>query len=73
LTEQSNPLATIHAILNRLAESGRVHETVRDGKKAWERMSRMAEAFAKARGGKRGLMDAFKEGVHEEIDKLRNK
>ncbi len=47
--EQSNPLATIHAIMARLAESGRVHETVKDGKKAWERMSRMAEAFAQAK------------------------
>lgn len=45
LVEQSNPLATIHAILNRLAESGRAHETIKDGKKAWERMTRMAEAF----------------------------
>jgi DNA repair exonuclease SbcCD ATPase subunit len=49
LAEQSNPLATIHAILNRLDESGRAHETVKDGKKAWERMSRMAEAFRKGR------------------------
>ncbi len=47
LAEHSNPLATIHAILNRLAESGRAHETVKDGKKAWERMSRMVEAFRK--------------------------
>src|SRR5437016_5400351 len=45
LAEQSNPLATISSILNRLGESGRVHETVKDGKKAWERKSRMAEAF----------------------------
>jgi hypothetical protein len=45
LAEQSNPLATIYAILNRLAESGRAHETIKDGKKAWERMTRMAEAF----------------------------
>jgi DNA repair exonuclease SbcCD ATPase subunit len=49
LAEHSNPLATIHSILNRLAESGRAHETVKDGKKAWERMSRMAEAFRKAK------------------------
>ena len=41
LAEQSNPLATISSILNRLAESDRVHETVKNGKKAWERMSRM--------------------------------
>ena len=51
LAEHSNPLATIHAILNRLVESGRAHETVKDGKKAWERMSRMSEAFRKARSG----------------------
>ena|SRR5205809_6784157 len=51
LAEHSNPLATIHAILNRLVESGRAHETVKDGKKAWERMSRMSEAFRKARRG----------------------
>jgi DNA repair exonuclease SbcCD ATPase subunit len=35
LAEHSNPLATIYAILNRLTESGRVKETVKDGKKAW--------------------------------------
>jgi predicted nuclease with TOPRIM domain len=48
LAEQSNPLATISSILNRLAESGRVHETVKDGKKAWERMTRFSEAVGKA-------------------------
>jgi hypothetical protein len=48
LAEQSNPLATIYAILNRLAESGRAHETIKDGKKAWERMARMAETFKMA-------------------------
>jgi hypothetical protein len=37
LAEQSNPLATIHAILNRLVESNRVNETTKDGKKAWAR------------------------------------
>jgi DNA repair exonuclease SbcCD ATPase subunit len=37
MAEQSNPLATIHAILNRLSESGRVEETIKDGKKAWQR------------------------------------
>jgi DNA-binding CsgD family transcriptional regulator len=37
LAEHSNPLATIYAILNRLSESGRVEETLRDGKKAWAR------------------------------------
>ena len=35
LDDHSNPLATIHAILNRLAESKRAKETVKDGKKAW--------------------------------------
>jgi hypothetical protein len=49
LAEQSNPLATISSILNRLHESGRVHETVKNGKKAWERMTRMAEAFRRTR------------------------
>ncbi len=49
LAEQSNPLATIYAILNRLADSGRAHETVKDGKKAWERMTRMSEAFKQSR------------------------
>jgi hypothetical protein len=44
----SNPLATVHAIMVRLTESGRVHETVKGGKKAWERMTRMAETFRKA-------------------------
>lgn len=52
ISEHSNPLATIHAIVGRLTESGRVHETVKDGKKAWERMSRMVEAFAKANRGR---------------------
>jgi hypothetical protein len=45
----SNPLATIYSILGRLTESGRAHETVRNGKKAWERMTRMAEAFRAGR------------------------
>lgn len=43
LAEQSNPLATIYAILNRLSESGRVKETVKDGKKAWERYMRFSD------------------------------
>jgi hypothetical protein len=59
LIEHSNPLATIHAITARLSESGRVHETVKDGKKAWERMSRMSEAFAKA--AMRSLKGSLKE------------
>jgi hypothetical protein len=37
IAEHSNPLATINAVLNRLAEQGRVRETVKDGRKAWER------------------------------------
>lgn len=49
LAEHSNPLATISSILSRLAENGRLHETVKDGKKAWERMTRMAEAFEELR------------------------
>ena len=35
LAEHRNPLASINAILNRLEESGRVKETVKDGRKAW--------------------------------------
>lgn len=35
--EHSNPLATITAILNRLSESGRVQETVKNGRRAWVR------------------------------------
>jgi hypothetical protein len=56
LIEHSNPLASIHAILSRLTESGRAHETVRDGKKAWERVARMAEAFAQARKRRNPLL-----------------
>jgi hypothetical protein len=37
LAEHSNPLATINAILNRLHEQGVAFETVKDGRKAWER------------------------------------
>jgi len=37
LAEQSNPLATINAILNRLAEQGYVKEMLKDGRKAWVR------------------------------------
>lgn len=40
LAEHSNPLATIHAILSRLSESGRVKETLKDGKKAWCKASK---------------------------------
>jgi hypothetical protein len=32
-----NPLATINAVLNRLVEQGRLKETVKDGRKAWQR------------------------------------
>jgi hypothetical protein len=39
MTDHRNPLASINAILNRLAESGRVEETVKDGRKAWQRSS----------------------------------
>jgi hypothetical protein len=39
IAEHRNPLASINAILNRLAESGRVEETVKDGRKAWQRAS----------------------------------
>lgn len=53
LAEHRNPLATINAILNRLEESGRVHETIKNGKKAWERMTRMAEAFAQMKESQR--------------------
>lgn len=35
LAEQSNPLATINAILNRLKEQGYVTETLKEGRKAW--------------------------------------
>jgi|SRR5882762_5225249 len=45
LAESSNPLATIHAILNRLVESGRAKETLKDGKKAWTKRLRIP--FAK--------------------------
>ena len=37
MAESSNPLATINAILNRLQEQGYVKETVKDGRKAWQR------------------------------------
>jgi hypothetical protein len=37
LAEHSNPLATIHAIANRLVESRKVNEVTKDGKKAWEK------------------------------------
>ena len=39
LAENSNPLATINALLNRLAEQGFAEETVKDGRKAWKRSS----------------------------------
>ena len=39
MAEHRNPLASINAILNRLAESRRVEETVKDGRKAWRRNS----------------------------------
>jgi hypothetical protein len=46
--EHKNPLATIHAILNRLHESGRIKETVKNGKKAWERYMTISERLQKA-------------------------
>ena len=36
LAEHSNPLATIHAITNRLQEAGKVKEVSKDGRKAWQ-------------------------------------
>jgi DNA repair exonuclease SbcCD ATPase subunit len=48
LAEHSNPLATIHSILNRLAESGRVKETVKAGKKAWDRYRSITERLRMA-------------------------
>lgn len=35
LAEHRNPLASINAILNRLEESSKVEETVKNGRKAW--------------------------------------
>ena len=62
MTDHRNPLASINAILNRLAESGRVEETVKDGRKAWQRASyRLA-------GVNRSLSDAPIVERHE-IDK----
>lgn len=46
IAEHSNPLATIHSILGRLTESGRAHETIRNGKKAWERYKRFSDLVA---------------------------
>ena|SRR5271157_303491 len=37
LSQHSNPLATINAILNRLHEQGFVTETMSGGRKAWQR------------------------------------
>ena len=37
LERHSNPLATINAIVSRLTESGRVKETTKNGRKAWQR------------------------------------
>ncbi|MFI5115190.1 MAG: hypothetical protein ACHP8B_00690 [Terriglobales bacterium] len=37
MAEQSNPLATINAILNRLHEQGTAVETLKNGRKAWKR------------------------------------
>lgn len=35
LKGHGNPLATINAVVSRLTESGRVRETVKNGRKAW--------------------------------------
>lgn len=35
MAEQSNPLATISAVLNRMTASGEVSEEIKNGKKAW--------------------------------------
>jgi hypothetical protein len=51
LAEHSNPLATIHAITSRLVESGRAVETLKDGKKAWERVPFTKIALLAARKG----------------------
>jgi hypothetical protein len=37
LPVQSNPLATINAVLNRLVEQGKLKATTKDNRKAWER------------------------------------
>lgn len=39
LAEQSNPLATINAVLHRLTEQGQAAETLKDGRKAWKWLS----------------------------------
>jgi prefoldin subunit 5 len=55
LAELSNPLATIHAILNRLSESGRVKETLKDGKKAWTRRGVRMSSPSKDKNVKRNV------------------
>jgi hypothetical protein len=52
MAEQSNPLATINAILNRLHEQGYVKETVKDGRKAWERRPVSALPWLRPKGKK---------------------
>lgn len=54
LAEQSNPMATIHAILNRLTESGRAKETVKNGKKAWDRYMTLTERVRASQGRFKG-------------------
>src|SRR5262249_23803838 len=39
VVEHKNPLATINAVLKRLVEQGKVKETLKDGRKAWEPVS----------------------------------
>lgn len=53
LAEQSNPLATINAVLNRLHEQGFVEETVKNGRKAWARKRKSQQSL-------RELRDKFK-------------
>ncbi|HEY5176204.1 MAG TPA: hypothetical protein VII95_11640 [Terriglobales bacterium] len=60
LAEQSNPLATINAILNRLQQQGFVVETAKDGRKAWQRAvhpgaEQVARQFTRPTVGQRVL------------------
>jgi hypothetical protein len=62
LVDHTNPLATVNAILNRLAEGGRIEETVKDGKKAWravdaqkQKANRLAQIKRELRQQKSGM------------------
>lgn len=59
LAEHSNPLATINAILNRLAEQGYARETVKDGRKAWKRSTPHPAMKLKQRGRNAGASSSF--------------